>query len=1200
MMTFTPGARLHRYRLIERIGAGGMGEVFLAHDPHLDRRVALKLLPARLADDLVARERLRREALASAALDHPFICKVYEVGEDADGIFIAMEYLRGQTLHARMEAGHIPLAEALRIAGELAEAIEEAHAANLIHRDLKPANIMLTAQGHVKVMDFGLAKRLPLSGSAETITAGETQLTTDGTIVGTPDYMSPEQLTGTPLDGRSDLFAFGIILCEILIGKHPFRRGSAMETVGAILRDPPALSLSGSGDLSPGLMVLIRRLLAKTPDERYRSMTEVRTDLGTQMVAAVAAEPLQPPVQQIGRDAERDQLLRHLDAALAGRGSLVLIGGEPGIGKTHLARALLAEGTRRGCFGVVGHCSEVAGAPPYVPFIETLEFSARVLPRDLLRHYMGESASEIARLMPELRRIYPDIPPAIELPPEQQRRYLFNAYREFVDRAARLTPIVVVFEDLHWADEASLLLLRHLAQSVSTIPVLMVGTYRDVDLDVNRPFADALESWIREKLATRLTLRRFGLGSVQELLTSLSGKKPPDSLAGIIHVETDGNPFFVEEVYRHLNEEGKLFDETGAWRTGLRSGELEVPQGVRLVIGRRLHRLKEQSRRVLTTAAVAGRSFDLRLLETLEPTQADASLDAIEEAERAHLVEPDRGGREVRYRFVHELVRQVLVEGLSLPRRQRVHERIAGALERLHGERQASAIAHHLYQAGAAADPEKTISYLMRAASLATAGAAHQEAVDNVDRALSLIEGERHSRTGELSLLRAIALRSLSRREEAIEWYDRAIRSFASAGDVAKAAEASLSLAYVHLWNADGLRGRAVLDQAIQIVGAEPSSLLHRILMVRSTCFAVSGAIEEASAALVKAKEVELKLPERPTDGFAAMTEARILYELARIEEADQCAREVIRRFKATGDLWGQAEVFEIPMAAVYMGRIREAGALLREVMPLAERVGHSGALWVYKVCSARVQMALGDFDEALGFALEARALGESNGGGWSFLDGLNVGSVAWVRGDLDHAIRYLRAAWEKETRSFHSGTLSGALFLALAMKGDPGVDAALTNARRDLPVTGGPLSVGRCDCVACVLEGLAVLGRREEIAALETLAEYVVERGPMCVWSQNLLQASAGIAAAAAGHWERAEDHFRTAMPQADSAPYRTAQPVVRLRYADMLLSRGMAGDRERALKFLNEALDMCRTVGMAWYAEHVERRIRVVASFH
>jgi serine/threonine protein kinase len=199
----------------------------------------------------------------------------------------------------------------------MADTIEEAHTAKLIHRDLKPANIMLTGQGHVKVMDFGLARRLHPNEHGETLSAAQdAQLTAAGIVVGTPDYMSPEQLTGAPLDGRSDLFAFGIILCELLIGKHPFRRGSGPETMSAILRDAPSLSVSGSGVLSPGLMVLIRRLLAKAPDERYRSMTEVRTDLGTQTVPG-AAEALQWLAKQIGRDAERDQLLRHLDAALA-------------------------------------------------------------------------------------------------------------------------------------------------------------------------------------------------------------------------------------------------------------------------------------------------------------------------------------------------------------------------------------------------------------------------------------------------------------------------------------------------------------------------------------------------------------------------------------------------------------------------------------------------------------------------------------------------------------------------------------------------------------------------------------------------------------------------------------------------------------------------------------------------------------------
>jgi TolB-like protein/Tfp pilus assembly protein PilF len=254
-----------------------MGEVYRAHDPRLDRVVAIKLLPAETAADPHSRERLRREAMAVAAIDHPYICKIFEIGEHGDALFLVMEYIAGDTLHTRLQDGPLPLADALRVAGEIAEALQEAHVRRFLHRDLKPGNIMLTQQGHVKVMDFGLAKRvedLPLPDQAtRDMAAG--QLTAHGAIVGTPDYMSPEQVRGATLDARSDLFSFGVILAEMITGRNPFRQPSTGETLAAVLREPPDLG----PDLPSRLIVLLRRLLAKTPEDRYASAAEVRADL---------------------------------------------------------------------------------------------------------------------------------------------------------------------------------------------------------------------------------------------------------------------------------------------------------------------------------------------------------------------------------------------------------------------------------------------------------------------------------------------------------------------------------------------------------------------------------------------------------------------------------------------------------------------------------------------------------------------------------------------------------------------------------------------------------------------------------------------------------------------------------------------------------------------------------------------------------
>jgi serine/threonine protein kinase len=281
------GTQIAHYRMIRRIGAGGMGEVYLAQDLRLDRQVAIKILPAADLVDESARKRLLREALAAASLDHPFICKIFDAGDDGGQPFIAMEYVDGTTLKDRIARDRMPLTAALRLASEIAEALDAAHRKGIVHRDLKPANVMVAADGHVKVMDFGVAARVSLPEDAGTISA----ITVRGETTGTLAYMSPEQLRGDQVDARSDVFAFGVLLYEMLTGTHPFLRPTQPATAAAILNDTPS-PLNQYIDHPPPLLDhILTRLLAKSPDDRHPSLRETQLELGAVLDPSTSRAP---------------------------------------------------------------------------------------------------------------------------------------------------------------------------------------------------------------------------------------------------------------------------------------------------------------------------------------------------------------------------------------------------------------------------------------------------------------------------------------------------------------------------------------------------------------------------------------------------------------------------------------------------------------------------------------------------------------------------------------------------------------------------------------------------------------------------------------------------------------------------------------------------------------------------------------------
>ena len=280
----SPGSQLGPYQIVDQIGAGGMGEVYKATDTRLGRTVAIKILNSDLSQRIELRQRFEREAKTISNLSHPHICSLYDIGRQDGTDFLVMEYLEGETLANRLLQGPLPANQIYSYAIEIADALDKAHRKGIIHRDLKPGNIMLTASG-TKLLDFGLARIVdpivPTAGSvAKTLAAVESQdLTAEGTVVGTLNYMAPEQLEGKQTDSRTDIFAFGAVLFEMATAKQAFASNSTASTISAILsKDPPAVSTVRSG-LSPSFDHITERCLSKSPEDRWQTMRDLKLEL---------------------------------------------------------------------------------------------------------------------------------------------------------------------------------------------------------------------------------------------------------------------------------------------------------------------------------------------------------------------------------------------------------------------------------------------------------------------------------------------------------------------------------------------------------------------------------------------------------------------------------------------------------------------------------------------------------------------------------------------------------------------------------------------------------------------------------------------------------------------------------------------------------------------------------------------------------
>jgi tetratricopeptide (TPR) repeat protein len=488
----------------------------------------------------------------------------------------------------------------------------------------------------------------------------------------------------------------------------------------------------------------------------------------------------------VGRESERSTIRAAIDRALTGHGSVVMLAGGPGVGKTRLAMEMAEYASRVGFRCLVGHCYERDEPFPFLPFVEIIEsYLAQAASVDDFRRRIGDNAAELAQIAPSLRRVFPDIPQPLELPPAQKRRYLFQSVSDTVGRAAQTRSQFYILEDLHWADESSLALLIHLANRVAQLPVVIIGTYQSGYSHTNPALVRTLEELIR--LGNRpLKLSGLSKDAVAQMLNGLSQRQAPESLVSLIFEESQGYPFFVEEVYRHLIEEGKVFDEAGQFRTDIEIAESDVPENVRLIIGRRLERLDENEKRVLAAAAVIGRSFSFKLLAAICKIDVDELFNVIERAQQMGIIASSSEGPETPFTFAHELVRQTLIAGISVPRQQQLHASVADAIEQLYPQavkERAGEIANHLIKAGSFADEQKLVRSLTVAGNSALDAAAFEEARSSFRIALSHQAAIGAKERAELLASLAMAESGLEQWETALENLRESLEVYIEVGD---------------------------------------------------------------------------------------------------------------------------------------------------------------------------------------------------------------------------------------------------------------------------------------------------------------------------------------------------------------------------------------------------------------------------------
>jgi len=858
--------------------------------------------------------------------------------------------------------------------------------------------------------------------------------------------------------------------------------------------------------------------------------------------------------------------------------------GEPGSGKTRMTEQLAIYARLCNAQVLTGSCYEGEGAPAFWPWLQIIRSYGQQQEASTLLSIMGPGATDIAHVVSEIRELLPDLPPPPTLEPEQARFRLFDSVTTFLKNASRRQPLVIILDDLHWADKPSLLLLQFLAREVKESSIMVIGTYRDIDLGRQHPLSQTLGELSRQGLSARIVLRGLNEQDVARFIEMTTGIEPTEQLVRTVYLQTEGNPFFLSEIVRLLVVEGQL--EHSQSRT---SASTRIPEGVREVIGRRLDRLSAECNRMLTIASVIGREFSVDALEPLSDISSDQVLELLDEASSARVISevPQSIGQ---YRFVHALIRETLYDEISIARRVRLHRRIGEVLEKLYSnslDSHLTELAYHFFQASPAGNSDKAMDYALRAGERATSLFAYEEAADHYEHGLAMLElQDEIDEQQRLDLLLALgdAQKRAGITAKARDSFQQAAALASKLGASEKLARAALGIAAslsVALGQVDDVQLR-LLNQALEALPDRDSS-------VRSMLLAHLSAANYYSPELRGPLSQEgLEMARRVGDPMALMVAlySRHIALVASpdVEEKLAIATEILRLAEQVNDKERMLRAHYLRILDLLgLGEVAAVDAEIELYTQKATQLRQPLYLWHIPFYKASRALMDGRFEECERLAREGLNIGRraQDASAHLFFE-VQITSLRNVQGEVDNLEDALKKFIDRYSKIPGQRAVLANLYCRLGRLEDARreFEQVAPNDFAALPRDGSWLVSTATLSYVC-----AYLGDRTRAATLyEMLLPYagrqlVIGSTPVAygAFSRYL-----GKLATTISLWDEATKHFEDALRMDEKMGAMPFVAHTLQEYGAMLLTRSEPGDRERAVRIFDRALSIAEQLGL------------------